>query len=215
MNTQGQGQWQMALTGLAFVVVGIFSFVIVGDPPTPGDDSAREIVRFYEDNGTVVGIGSVGACLAGALFVTFGVYLRSVIRAAQPDPGGDLVPLLLVAGTTIFAAGLALDSALNVALIDTAGDVSPTVTVAISAIWSNDFPMFATGQFIVVISLAVAILRSGFLPKWMGWVAVVLVVITPTPIGFAGFLGSLLFVAVASVMLALRGRRAAATPTAA
>ena len=67
------------------------------------------------------------------------------------------------------------------ALIDTAGDVSPTATVAISAIWNNDFPVFATGQFIVVISLAVAILRHGILPKWLGWVAVVLVVITPDP----------------------------------
>ena len=41
--------------------------------------------------------------------MAFGVYLRSVIRAAQPDREGDLVPLILVAGTTIFAAGLALD----------------------------------------------------------------------------------------------------------
>ncbi len=95
------------------------------------------------------------------------------------------------------------------ALIDTAGDVSPTVTVAISAIWNNDFPVFATGQFMVLVSLAYAILRHGILPKWLGWVAVVLVVITPTPIGFAGFLGSLLLIAVTSVMLALRGRRAA------
>ena len=215
MNTQGQGQWQMALTGLAFVLLGVFSFAIVGDVPTPGDDSAREIVRFYEDNGTQVGIGSVGACLAGALFVTFGVYLRSVIRAAQPDRDGDLVPLILVAGTMIFATGLALDSALNVALIDTAGDISPTATVAISAIWNNDFPVFATGQFIVLVSLAYAILRHGILPKWLGWVAVVLVVITPTPIGFAGFLGSLVLIAVTSVLLAVRGRRASATPTAA
>ena len=211
---QGQGQWQMALTGLAFVLLGVFSFAIVGDPPTPGDDSAREIVRFYEDNGTTVGIGSVLACVSGVLFVTFGVYLRAVMRAAQPDPEGDLVPLLLVAGTVIFAAGLALDSALNVALLDTAGDMSPAATEAISAVWNNDFPVFATGQFMVVLSLAYAILRNGILPKWLGWVAVVIVVITPTPIGFAGFLGSLLLIAVVSVLLALRGRRAATTPVA-
>lgn len=211
---QPQGQWQMALTGLAFVIVGVVSFAIVGDVPTPSDDSAREIVAFYEDNGTQVGVGSVLACLAGVLFVAFGVYLRSVVRAVQPDPDGDLVPLLLVAGTIIFATGLALDSALNVALLDTAGDMSPAATEAISAVWNNDFPVFATGQFIVVLSLAYSILRYGILPKWMGWVAVLLVVVTPTPIGFAGFLGSLLFFAVTSVVLALRGRRATAAPSA-
>ena len=84
MNTQGQ--WQMALTGLAFVLLGVFSFVIVGDPPTPGDDSAREIVRFYEDNGTVVGIGSVGR-----------VPGRGAVRGlrrlpALGDPGGTARP---------------------------------------------------------------------------------------------------------------------------
>ncbi len=215
MNTQGQGQWQMALTGLAFVSARGLFVHDRGRTAAAGDDPAREIVSFYEDNGTQVAIGSVSACLAGALFVTFGVYLRSVIRAAQPDRDGDLAPLILVAGTIIFATGLALDSALNVALIDTAGDISPTATVAISAIFNNDFPVFATGQFIVVLSLGYAILRHGFLPKWMGWVAVVLVVITPTPIGFAGFLGSLVFFAVASVLLAVRGRRASAAPAAA
>jgi hypothetical protein len=203
----------MALTGLAFVLLGVFSFTIVGEPPAAGDDPAREIVSFYEDNGTQVAIGSVTACFAGALFVAFGVYLRSVIRAAQPDRDGDLAPLILVAGTIILATGLALDSALNVALIDTAGDISPTATVAISAIFNDDFPVFATGQFLVVLSLGYAILRHGFLPKWMGWVAVVLVLITPTPIGFAGFLGSLVLFAVVSVLLAVRGRRATAAPS--
>ena len=208
-----QGQWRIALSGLAFVIVGVVSFLIIGDPPTPGDDSAREIVRFYEDNSTVVAVGSILACLAGVLFVVFGVYLRSVIRAAQPDADGDLVPMVLVAGTVVFATGLALDSALNVALIDTAGDVSPAATEAISAVWNNDFPVFATGQFMVVLALAWSILRHGILPKWMGWLAVALVVVTPTPIGFVGFLGSLLFFAIASVVLALRGRRAAASPS--
>jgi len=210
MNTQGQ--WHMALTGLAFVILGVVSFAIVGDVPTPGDDSAREIVRFYEDNETVVAVGSVLACLAGALFVLFGVYLRSAIRAVQPDPGGDLVPLALVVGTAIFATGLALDSALNVALIDTAGDMSPAATEALSALWNNDFPVFGTGLFIVMLSLAYSTLRYGVLPKWMGWVAVVLVVISPTPAGFVGFLGGLVFIAVTSVVLAVRGRRTTATP---
>jgi hypothetical protein len=199
----------MALTGLAFVVLGVVSFTIVGDVPTPGDDSAREIVRFYEDNGTQVGIGSVLACLAGVLAVVFGLYVRSVLRAAQPDPEGDFAPLALVIGLAIFATGLAIDSALNVALLDTAGDVSPVATVALSAIWNNDFPVFATGLFLANASLAVSILRYGALPKWLGWVAVLLIVVTPTPIGFAGFLGTLVFMVVISVLLAVRGRRAA------
>ena len=51
-------------------------------------------------------------------------------------------------------------------------------------------------------------LRSGVLPKWLGWVAVVLAVVGLTPVGFVAFIGAGLLIAVISVILAMRGRRA-------
>lgn len=213
MDTKGQGDWPLALTGLAFVVVGILTIAIGGDTPTT-DDSARETVAFYRDNDTAMSVAAVLTCVAAVLAVLYAVYLRGVLRAAQPDRDGDLTPMVLVVGSGVLAAGLTLDAALSVALVDTAGDVSPAATQALSAAWNNDFPVFATGLLVMMLAFAVAILRHGALPKWMGWVAVVLVVLGPTPIGYVGFLGSLLFIAVTSVVLAVRGRRTAAVPAA-
>jgi hypothetical protein len=36
-----------------------------------------------------------------------------------------------------------------------------------------------------------SVLRHGALPKWLGWVALVLAVIAFTPIGFVAFIGAL------------------------
>jgi hypothetical protein len=48
------------------------------------------------------------------------------------------------------------------------------------------------------------------LPKWLGWVAIVLGVITVTPIGFAGFIGGMLFILIAAIILTMRERSAPA-----
>ena len=66
-----------------------------------------------------------------------------------------------------------------------------------------------------LISVGLSILRTGALPRWLGWVALALVVIGFTPIGFAAFLGAGIWIVVVSVMLAVRARRApASTPAA-
>ena len=55
-------------------------------------------------------------------------------------------------------------------------------------------------------------LRSGVLPRWLGWVMVALAIIGATPIGFAAAIGTALLVLVLSIMLAVRAR-SAASPT--
>ena len=54
-------------------------------------------------------------------------------------------------------------------------------------------------------------IRSGVLPKWLGWVMVALGVVGVTPIGFISFLGSAILVLVLSIWLSLRARSAPAT----
>ena len=57
-------------------------------------------------------------------------------------------------------------------------------------------------------SVGLAVLRSGALPKWLGWSAIVFGVISLAgPIGFFGALGAALWIIIASIMLSMRARR--------
>jgi hypothetical protein len=56
------------------------------------------------------------------------------------------------------------------------------------------------------------VVRYGALPKWLGWVAILLGVVGVTPIGFAAFLGLGIWILIVSVILSLRARGTSAAP---
>ena len=76
--------------------------------------------------------------------------------------------------------------------------------------WSNDFLVFALGGFVFILSAGLSIVRHGALPKWLGWVAIVIGVASITPAGFFAFLAAALWIATTSVMLAMRADSATA-----
>lgn len=197
-----------ALTGVAFVVLAIVAFVVGGEPPTASEESAQEIVDYYVDNEGSQIFGAILEAIAGTLFVFFGGYLRRLLRAAEGE--GGMLSAVMFAGTIIFATGLAIDGTLTFALTDTAGDIDPAATQALSALWNNDFLPWAMGTQIFLLGLGLSVLRSAALPKWVGWVAVLLAVVAVTPIGFAAIIGTGVLVLVLSVMLFMRARAAAA-----
>jgi hypothetical protein len=51
------------------------------------------------------------------------------------------------------------------------------------------------------------VIRSAALPRWLGWVMVLLGVIGFTPLGFVAAIGSAVLVLVLSVWLSLRARQ--------
>jgi hypothetical protein len=200
-------EWWVPLTGVAFIVVAIVGAIIAGEPPD-ADSPVQEIVDHYTDNKDAIEAGSFVGAAAGVLLVFFGAYLRSVLSAAE-GPGGILSALALV-GTAVVAVGLAIDITISIALAEAVDDIEPAAVQALQALWDNDFVPLALGSLIFLISTGLSILRHGALPKWLGWVALVLAVIGFTPIGFVAFIGAGLWIAVVSVMLTVRARAATA-----
>ena len=195
----------MALTGIAFLVLAVLGLAIGGEPPG-ADDGAREIVDFYVDNKDGLRVAVFIHPAAMVLLVVVGAFLRDVLQAG--DGGRDFLPTIAFAGILILATGLAIDATIALALTETAEDIDPAATQALSALFENDYIPFALGSILFLAGLGLAVLRSGVLPKWLGWVAVVLAVVGLTPVGFVAFIGAGLLVAVISVILAMRGRRA-------
>lgn len=201
--------WALPLTGVAFVVVVIAAFMVGGDVPDPTEDSAREIVDFYADNEGRQGASIGLEILAGTLVIFFGSYLRGVLEAAEGERGSGLLPRITFAATVIIAVGLALDATLAIALSETSDDISPEAVQALSALWNNDFMLWALAGQLFLLATGLAVVRHGALPKWLGWIAIPLGLAASTPIGFVAVIGSVLFILISSVLVTLRARKAA------
>jgi len=196
-------EWLIPLTGALFVALLILSFVVGGEPPD-ADEPVQEIVDHYVDNDVEIWISALIGGLAALSLVFFGAYLRKVFSAAE-GPGGMLSPLMLV-GAAIMAVGAGIDMTILVALAEAAEDIDPAAVQALQALWDNDFVPIAIGIEVLFISVGLATVKYGVLPKWLGWFVLVLAVVGLTPVGFIAFPLGGLWVIVVSVLLAVRAR---------
>jgi hypothetical protein len=145
------------------------------------------------------------------LFIFFANHLRRVFNAAGEAP----LSATVLVGASVLAVGAAIDATILLAIAETADDIEPTSVQTLQALWDNDWLPVALGLLVFLISSGLSILRTGALPRWLGWVALALAVLGFTPIGFAAFLGTAIWIVVVSVMLALRARKGpASTPAA-
>ncbi len=195
--------WLAPLTGLAFFLLSIIVFTTMGEPPDV-DAPTQEIVDFYVDNEGKQLLGGLLEGIAGTLFVIFGALVLRELRAAEGDRA--ILGYVALAGTIVFAVGLAIDATITFTLVETAEEIDPSAVQALTALWHNDFVPFALGMQIFLLGAGIGIVRYGILPKWIGWVAIVLAVLALSPIGFVAFLGSGFLVAIMSVLMAMRAR---------
>jgi hypothetical protein len=200
-------QWLLPLTGVAFVLIGLLSFVVGGEPKS-ADEPVREVVSFYVDNKSSVEAGAFISVLATVLLVFFGGYLRWFLRAGAAD--GEALSLIAFVGVAIVGVGFAIDSTILIALSEAADDIDPSAVQALQALWDNDFIPVVLGTQLFLWATGISVIRSGALPRWLGWVMVLLGVIGFTPLGFVSVIGAAILVVVLSVMMSLRARTPAA-----
>jgi hypothetical protein len=203
--------WIAPLTGVAFVVLVIISFIIVGEPPS-ADDPVEEIVDHYIDNKDSIQIGAFLGTVAATLLVFFFAYVRKILRAAEGE--GGMLSVLPLAGAVIIALGAAIDGTIAFAIAEAADDIEPTSVQTLQALWDNDFLPFALGTQVLWFSVGLSIVLHGALPKWLGWVAILFGIASLTPIGFFAFLLGIVWILVVSIMLTMQARAASAPPTA-
>ncbi len=200
-------EWLVPLTGVGFIVVGIISFIVGGEPKS-ADEPVREIVGFYVDNKDSVEAGAFIGVAATVLLVFFGAYLRRFLRAAAGD--GEMLSLVSFVGIAIVAVGFAIDTTILIALSEAADDINPIAVQSLQALWDNDFVPIMVGVLLFLWATGLSVIRTGVLPKWLGWVMVVLGVVGVTPIGFVSVIGAAILVLVLSILLSVRARGAAA-----
>jgi hypothetical protein len=201
-------EWLVPLTGVGFILLGIVSFIVGGEPKS-ADHPVREIVNYYVDNKDSIQVAAFIGVAATLLLVFFGAYLRRVLRAAAPE--GEILSLVSFLGLVVVAVGFAIDTTILIALSEAADDINPVAVQSLQALWDNDFVPLVLGVLMFLWATGLAAIRTGALPKWLGWVMIVLGVVGLTPIGFAAAIGAAILVLVLSILLSVRARSAPAT----
>jgi hypothetical protein len=197
------GRWiQIApLTGVLAVVLVVVAFLVGGDTPD-GDAPPQEVVSFFTDHDSGQTVAAVLLAYAAAFLVFFAGILRSVLRKGEDAPGGPSA--VAFGGALIAAVGMLLFSGLTFTLADFSDSLDPAAAQALNALNEDMFLPLAIGWVVFMLAAGIAWLRSAMSPRWLGWAAVVIGVVSATPVGFIGIpLGGLWILAV-SILLARR-----------
>ena len=190
------------LTGVVFFVLLAISFVLSGNTPDTNTSTADTVSYWSSHDSRQIASAILGT-FAVIFFIWFGGSLRSVLLRAE---GGDgRLSMIAFAGMLTIGISGAIGGALTFTVADTVNDVPAEATQTLSVLSSDFFFPFLAGIALFMFATGICVLRHGGLPRWLAWAAIVIGVVSVTPIGFAGFLAVFVWVLVVSIVLYLRG----------
>jgi hypothetical protein len=190
------------LAGVATVVLVVIAFIVGGESPA-GDDPIRKVVSFYRDNDTDQIVAAAFLLWSTAAFLLFASGLWRVLRNAETERRG--ASSLVLVGAAVFAVGTTLFAGVSFTLGDFADDLQPQAIQALNALNQDLFPPLTLGVFTFLIGAGASMIATAALPKWVGWVGVVLGVAALTPVGFFAFIALGLWILIVSVLIFLKG----------
>ncbi len=204
---RGLAEWS-ALGGVAFVVLFVVGLYLMFHGTPQGNDPPADFVSYFGDSGNrnTINLGWMFASLGLLCFLFFIASLRQTVSRFDD---GVLLTLTTLGGGIYVAlglAGIALDTAVR-----TMSDDTYQHTVYPELIHAADdagYVLHATGGGalgITILATAIAFIRSGVVPKWIGWVSIVIALAAVATIFFVTAFVWMLWVLVVSVVLFLKG----------
>jgi hypothetical protein len=201
-----QARQLLTLSGLASVIIIVISFVGLSRSTPGAGESAATIKAFYVDHHS----GQMAASYVLALAIPFLIIFASSVRSTLVESGDGTSSLwenIFLGGALMAGAGFLAAGAMHLALTSSK-DLSAGTMQALNALDAQSYLAFTGGLGVMLLGAAGAMLpaRSGL--RWLGWIALVLGVLIFTPLGFVAFIGSGLWIALTSVALTMRAKRA-------
>ncbi|MEX2100595.1 MAG: hypothetical protein WEB19_04195 [Acidimicrobiia bacterium] len=209
------------LGGILFAVLVIVTVVISGSPPKISDSPAKIANYFVEHADDLKWAGYIGALATIPLFFWLGSVWRLLRRAdgGVPRLGAIALAGLVFAAAMAGVAGLVMNAMALRGVAGTGGADGTKFFYTLSWVFNA---AGAIGIAIFLSAFSIAIMRTGILPKILGWfgavVALVLVVGAASmaseddvlmTLVFVGLAGALIFVVAASILM-LRAPRVVA-----
>jgi hypothetical protein len=178
-------RWLPPFTGIVFVVLAIVITILIGQGQDATDKTAQQIVTHYKDHHTKEILGSLLIGVAGIFILYFGAWLRRILRDAEGPDG--ILSTVAFGGAVVFSAGAAVGGSIHFALADLADNLNPIAIQAINGIDFDMFLFFPVGLGTMVLAAGLSAVRHGSMPKWLGWLGVVLGVIFVSPLFWVVF----------------------------
>jgi hypothetical protein len=205
MNEQRMRRW-MGPIGLLVPVLFVIAFVVLSGS-TPGENaSGQSVVTYYNAHQGRQWATVVAVSLALAAMMVFISQLRGVLRDSERSR--SVLPSVAYGAGLLFVAAWLMNGMIQAALLLAARNQEFAIAKTLNFFGSNaEFPVvFAT--ILLLVATGVAILRSS-LPKWLGWLTLVIAVVCVTPLGFLGILAAGIWIPVVGFVV---GAKATSTP---
>jgi len=202
-----RSQRLLGVAGLVFVALFIASGSIAPQSPN-SHASAAKVIAYYHEHKTAIFVQAYiiqVAILEGIFFFWF---LRDRLSVFAPNR-----PLANIgfAGAVLFAASGGIAAGTLWCLADAVNHVGPSTMQTLN-VMQNDFNgvLASAGVALFLVGTGIALIRSATLPRWLGWVAIVLAVPALAFPGLGGPAAGLWILIASIAMLVLAGRKASA-----
>lgn len=188
---------RLALAGLFFIALFVVSSFITTSPPST-HASAAKVVNFYHKHKNTEQVTSYLIELAVFVGVIFYWHLRELLCTVVSN---RRLATAGFAGVILFAATGGLNAGINWSLADAVDHVSPDTMQTLNVLQNDLTPFLAgVGAAIFLACTGYLVVRSGVLPKWLGWVGLVLALVSLV-IPFLGITGAALWTLITSIVL--------------
>jgi len=200
---RGQLSRLAPLSGVVFAVLFLILFFAFPDSPD-SDASAAKVVSFFTDHGDSQSALAFMLWYAMLFAVFFGAALRSYLRRRG---GSDGLIALGFLGMGFFALATSILGGFLFAAADVPTKISPAAEQALNVLQDDLFAPVFVGVALCMIGngLAIVLAEVKALPRWLGWVALLigLVAIVP-PVSFFSLFGLVGWALIVSVLVYLR-----------
>ncbi len=170
------------LTGIVFAALLVVTFASPSSPSV--HDSGAQVLAHYDKHHSAHELGDICGALGVVFFLFFISSLRSYFSRHE---GGNGLATAAFAGGILIGVGGAVFTSLDFALADGRNDLTPAAAVAINVLNNDFFWPFEIGLVVFSFCIGLAILATAALPKWLGWVMIVIGIVALTPVGFFAF----------------------------
>ena len=198
MNWERMG----ALSGALFALLTMASFVVAGDATVNLDPTSTSaiVAKAFADGSDRVSRGGFILLLGLLSFFWFLGYLRRTLQAAEGE-GGWLVSVAYGGGLVAIAVWLG-GLAINMATTSVSAETdTPVAKVLLTLQWDYIW-LFAPPLIAFTLASSVIAIRFRALPRWVGWVGVLVALALLMP--WVGAVFAMAWVLVASIVLLLK-----------
>lgn len=193
----------LPLTGVAAVGLVIAAHLVHGSVPG-ATDPVDKVAAFYRTHDSSTFVGSALLVYAAFFYIAFAAVLRKTLRGAEDEGGG--ASAFGFAGAVVFAVGLTITAGIGIALGHAPAHLDPIAIQALHALFFNVFAPLGAGCAIFLVGNGLAIVNTGALPRWLGWLAVPvgLLGLAPEPVGDVALFGLGVWTLIVSALLMAR-----------